>query len=157
MWTSRTNYGSKVNRKIEIAAGLALTIVGLPFLVLGVTGTWAMVTEGLEGSLYVVTILGVIAGAFGVWIGARMVLGLRRRDGGLLSPFVLRLAALFFAVTPIVLAFASDRFSWRSIWMILELAFSFSVAGSCLVLANRRQQKNLAQNVRIKGQTALTQ
>jgi hypothetical protein len=146
MLSSRVNFGSTVNRKVEIGAGISLAIVGLPFFLLGAAGIWAILVGEYDAILSTVAILGFAAGAFCVWTGARMVLGLKRSDGGLLSPFVLRLAALFFAIGPIVLLLVEGEFSWSSMWRILELAFFFSVAGACLLLANRRQHQTLGQN-----------
>lgn len=145
MLSSREHFGSSVNRKIEFVAGILLTIVGLPFFLFGGAGIWELLVGELDVRLYAFAILSLIVGAFSIWTGGRLTLGLKRPDGGLLSPFVLRLGAFLFAVVPIFLLLASDSISWRSFWMILELAFSFSAAGACLLLANRRQGSTLGQ------------
>jgi hypothetical protein len=146
MLSSRVNFGSTVNRKVEIGVGISLAIVALPFFLLGGAGIWTILVGENDAVLSTVAILGFVIGAFCIWTGVRLTLGLKRPDGGILSPFVLRLAAVFFAVGPIVLLLASDEFSWRSMWKILELVFYFSAAGACLLLANRRQHQTLGQN-----------
>jgi hypothetical protein len=146
MLSSPVNFGSSVNRKVEVVAGVLLAVVGVPFFVVGGTALWAIIMGKLEDALYAFTILGIAIGAFCLWTGARMIFGLKRSDGGLLSPFVLRLAALFFAVGPIVLLVTSDRLSLWSLWRVLELALFFAAAGACLVLANRRQHQTLGQD-----------
>jgi len=75
-----------------------------------------------------------------------MIFGVKRRDGGVLSPFILRLGAVYFVAAPIVLWFVPDGGSWRSWWFLLELGFYFSAAGACVFLANRRQHPTLIED-----------
>ena len=139
------NFELAVSRKVEIGAGVGLGLVGLPFLIMGGAGFWALLFRDPAASILALAVVSFVVGLFCVWTAIRMIFGVRRQDGGVLSPFILRLAALYFAAAPILLWFVSDRGSWRSWWFLLERAFYFSAAGACLLLANRRPHPALVQ------------
>lgn len=141
------NFELAVNRKVEIGAGVGLGLVGLPFLIAGGAGLWALAFRDPVPSLLALAAVSFVVGLFCVRTAIRMIFGLRREDGGVLSPFFLRIAALYFLAAPTALWFASERGSWRSWGLVLELGFYFSAAGACLFLANRRQHPTLTQGL----------
>ncbi len=142
---SHTPYSSTVGRKTSIAAGIALLLVGLPFLLLGAFGFFRIATTDIdEFHLGFAAVLFVI-GVFCVSTAIRMMLGRKREDGGLFSPFVLRVAGTLFAIVPVLLIFA-DGLDLRSLGTLLKVGFFLAVAGSCFALASRRQYPVLGQD-----------
>jgi hypothetical protein len=137
-----TSLQSPIGRRVSIAFGTLLLVVGLPFLVLGTVGVFRI--ESAEPPIVVVVVASMAVGVFTSLTGLRMILGLKRRDGGLFSPFVLRIAGLVFAVTPLILLFTVGRADWRSLWLVIELGFYFAVAGACFAIASRRESPVLS-------------
>ncbi|MEO1019471.1 MAG: hypothetical protein AAFY56_17530 [Pseudomonadota bacterium] len=145
MTDSPTPFSSSVNRKISIAAGIALLIVGSPMLLLGGVAVFHIFSKGVDSfPLGFVAVL-LIVGVFCVSTAIRMILGRKREDGGLLSPFALRTAGVLFATVPAFLIL-TEGVTLRSLWTILEIGFFFAVAGSCFALASRRQHPVLGED-----------
>jgi hypothetical protein len=142
---SPTPFSSSVGRKTSIAAGIALLIVGLPILLMGIVAVVRISPKDFDAFLLGFVAVLLVVGVFCVSTAARMVVGRRREDGGLLSPFVLRTAGVLFAILPVFLIFA-EAVSLRSLWTILEIGFFLAVAGSCFALASKRQHPALSQS-----------
>jgi hypothetical protein len=145
MPTGRSHFESNVNKKVTIATGILLFATGAPFLILGAVGILKLTTGDLDQALLVIIVLSALVGAFCCWTGTKMVLGIRRKDGGLLSPAVFRTGGALFLLVPIALLLTEDELSFRSVWMLIELGFYVAVAGACFRLANRRQFRTLDQ------------
>ncbi len=74
-----------------------------------------------------------------------MIGGSKRKDGGLLSPLVLRIGGLYFLLVPLIMFFSAGEVNWRSVMWILEMGFYLVVAGTCFALASKRQLPVLDQ------------
>ena len=125
--------------------GVLLVLVGLPFLILGLLGTAKSAWEGNGNDTLVFIVLAALGGLFCVWTGVRMIGGSKRKDGGLLSPLVLRIGGLYFLLVPLIMFLSAGEVNWRSLLWILELGFYLVVAATCFALASKRQLPVLDQ------------
>ena len=136
---------TETNKKTTRTAGLILILVGSPFFAAGVLGLIKLRSDDISDSILITVAIAGLVGLFCVWTGGRMVLGLKRGDGGLFSPFTLRTAGVLFGATPIFLILSSEEFSWRSASFLLETGFFFGVSAALFALASRRQNPVLGQ------------
>ena len=141
-----TNLDSAVARKLAIAIGVVLLLVGVLFFIAGVAGVVSFFAKNPGRSVLVIAIISTVSGAYCIAVAIRMVFGLKRIDGGLLSPGVLRSAGILFLILPVILFIDSDRSNWKSLRSLLELGFSWSVSAGCFALASRRQHPVLGQD-----------
>jgi hypothetical protein len=132
-----TRYSAPVSRPATAFLGLVLTIIAAALLVLGGIGVYRLfqgpAPTDVKVVLGIVVILGVGLGS----IGVRLLTGRRRRDGGLFSPWTLRLGGMFFLVAPVILIFAQ-----HSILGAVEAIGMISAGVACFVIANRREQRD---------------
>lgn len=136
---------TETNKRTTRVFGLILILVGSPFLAIGVLSLVKLRSENTDTSILVTVAIAGLVGLFCVWTGGKMVLGLKRGDGGLFSPFVLRTAGVLFGLMPIVHFLFSEELSWRSIYFLLETGFFFGVSAALFALAGRRQNPVLGQ------------
>ena len=133
------NYEIPVSRKVSIVFGVLLTMIGSPFLVLGVLGSFKLVRDGVGNDTLFFVMLSGVVGLFCAWTGTRMIAGRKRKDGGLLSPLALRIGGLYFLLAPIALFLTADESDSWPLVLILELGFYLVVASTCFAIATRRQ------------------
>lgn len=145
MSETSSSLGSSVGRKTSIAAGIALLIVGAPVLLMGLAAIVLVPFKDFDRVLAGSVTVFLVVGVFCVSTAIRMIVGRKRHDGGLLSPFVLRSAGAFFVLAPVLLMF-DKGVDLRSIWRLLELGFCLAVAGGCFALASKRQHPVLSQD-----------
>ena len=139
-------YLAPSNRPSEIALGLFVGSLGLLFVGLAsyVVG-WGVLHGLLKGpfdkgwlGFVLVPAIMYILGVPGLWVAFRLLTGRARRDGGLLSPGVLRLGGVLTILVPVVLVIAAPTHAWA--WVHL---LSFTSAGiACFILAARRDRGN---------------
>ena len=139
----RSPLEADVNKWVASAFGVLLALVGAPFLVVGGFAVYRFLSGTPDATIVFLGIASMLLGAFCVQTGIRMVFGIRRNEGGLFPPFVLRTAGVFFLLAPVILLFARDGFDWRSVTLLLEIGFYLVVAGTCFALANRREHPPL--------------
>jgi hypothetical protein len=125
------------SRRAQVLAGLALGVLALPFLVLGVLGVRATLSEP-EPEPAPLAVFAAL-GAFGALCMSptwRLVLGKRRRgDGGLLPPAALRAGGVFFLVAPIAILFEMP-------WAFLEAGGLLGAGIACFALARHRDRRS---------------
>jgi hypothetical protein len=132
---SDADLSARTPRLFEALLGLVAGLLGAALLVFAALG--ASRGFGREVAISVVVILAVALGLGSLLFvaGLRLVTGKRRSDGGLLSPWTLRLGGLIFFVGPIVMLFAKP-----SLLMIVKAGALFGIGVACFSLANRREQ-----------------
>ena len=135
----RNQFEARINRWIAAAFGVLLLLVGAPFLVLGATGIFKSFSDNPDSIITALMLGSTLIGFFCVWTGVRMAFNLRRADGGLLSPSMLRTGGVYFVSVPIFLIYMDGGFEWENTWVLLEIGFSLGLAGTCFALASRRQ------------------
>lgn len=62
MPTHSAGFDSGVNRKVAIAVGVLLFLIGTPFLVLGAIGFMKLAREGAAQSMFVIILLAALVG-----------------------------------------------------------------------------------------------
>lgn len=93
-------YSAPVSRVITFALGVIVTLMGAPLVAFFGFGLYRL-RSGVPSSDAIVAlcILGILG--FGLCVvGLRLLTGKRRRDGGLFSPWFLRLGGVFFCSAP---------------------------------------------------------
>jgi hypothetical protein len=119
---------------LSIVMGVVVTVMGVALLGFFGLGLYRL-SSGLPSSQVMVFLC--IFGALGLGlcvVGVRLLTGIRRRDGGLFSPWFLRLGGVIFLFGPVAAVLN------RSWFGLLEAGFSLSAAVACFVLANHRQE-----------------
>ena len=130
---------SRPSRAFERAVGLPAALLGI--FLLAFSGFIALRAFGRPINAAVVVIL-AISTALGVLLfsaGARLITSTHRSDGGLFSPWVLRLGDLIFIFAPIVFVLS------KQYTHLLESVFCFSAGVACFALANRRQERSFSR------------
>jgi hypothetical protein len=89
------------------------------------------INTGVVVILAVSTALGVLLTS----AGARLITSRHRSDGGLFSPWILRLGGLIFILAPIA-SVLTKQYTY-----LFESVFCFSAGVACFALANRRQER----------------
>ena len=129
------HFVKRSSRAFEAILGLAATLIGTALL--ASAGFVAYATTWRPPNVGVVVVL-TVALTFGLLLfvaGLRLVTGKHRLDGGLFSPWILRLGALIFLAGPVLALFFHS--SWTA---IIEAGAMLSAAIACFTLANRREQ-----------------
>jgi len=134
-----SEYRKAPSRPAQVLAGIALGVLALPFLLLGVLGVYATLSEPEPepAPLAVFAALGAFGGLcmFPAW---RLISGKRRRgDGGLLPPSALRAGGVFFLVAPIAMLFEMP-------WAFFEAGSLLGAGIACFALARHREQRSAA-------------
>lgn len=132
-----------VSRWVSSAIGVLLALVGSPFLAVGALGIFRSMTDPPESVTVALLISSTLVGMFCVWTGIRMAFQIRRSDGGLLSPAMLRTGGVYFALVPLFLIYIDGGIKAQNAWLLLEIVLSLGLAGACFALANRRQHSKL--------------
>src|ERR1700733_9257664 len=127
-------YSAPASRFLSIVVGVVVTVMGVALLGFFGLGLYRL-SSGLPSPQIMVFLC--IVGALGLGlcvVGVRLLTGKRRRDGGLFSPWFLRLGGVIFLFGP---GAAVLKRSWFG---LLEAGVALSAAVACFVLANRRQE-----------------
>ena len=130
----QSQYSAPVSRVLMVAVGLVATVIGVVLLGAFGLGMYRLAGGFTPGAVIIVLL---IVGALGLVlsvIGLRLITGARRRDGGLFSPWTLRLGGIIFLFGPVA---ALLKHSWLG---VLGAGVSLSAAVACFVLANRRAE-----------------
>jgi len=130
----REHFHQPVNRVVQVATGLPITILGL--LAIGVAGLILYVYFTGESVPSPILWFGIIilpVGFFCLLIAWRLFIGYSgRKDGGLFSPVALRIAGTIFLIQPVLLFFAKSYWILKSITCVLA-------AFACFTLASKRE------------------
>ena len=132
-----SRYLAAAPRYLEIVVGAVSTLLGVGLLALS-----GFVIYGTLGHPPppVVVVVGCITSAVGLLLtsaGLRLVASKPRYDGGLLSPWVLRLGGFIFFSGPVIMLLTRQ---WDH---ILAAMFSLTAGVTCFVLANRREERKV--------------
>jgi hypothetical protein len=125
-------YSAPVSRFLSVVVGVVVALLGVVSLGFFGVGLYRL-HRGVPSSQVVVFLC--IVGALGMGlcvVALRLLTGKRRRDGGLFSPWFLRVGGVIFLFGPVA---AILNRSWFG---LLEAGVSLSAALACFVLANRR-------------------
>ena len=126
-------FSAPISRFLAVAVGVVVMVIGAALLGFFGVGSYRL-SIGLPSSRVMVFLC--IVGVLGVGlclVGLRLLTGKHRRDGGLFSPWFLRLGGVIFLFGPVAAVLN------RSWFGLLEASVSLSAAIACFVLANRRQ------------------
>jgi uncharacterized membrane protein YuzA (DUF378 family) len=126
-------YSAPVSRVASVVVGMVVTAIGVALLGFFGLGLYRL-TSGLPSSevMVVLCIVGILGIGLCV-VGLRLLTGKRRRDGGLFSPWFLRLGGVIFLLAPVAAILS------RSWFGLLKTAVLLPAAIACFVLANRRK------------------
>jgi len=127
-------YFASVSRLLSAVIGVVVMVTSAALLGFFGVGLYRLHRGGLPSSQAMV-FLGIV-GALGLGlcvVGLRLVGAKRRRDGGLFSPWILRLGGVIFLFGPVAAVLN------RSWFGLFEAGVSLSAAIACFALANRRQ------------------
>ena len=128
----RNFFASRVSRPFQVVAGVIVFAAALLALVFGASAVYVTTTRADQRvGASIIAVVFLTLGILSLDYALRLLLGLRRRDGGLVSPAVLRCAGVYFAVFPFVLLVFDG---WHWVVFLLHLASS----GACFALASRR-------------------
>jgi uncharacterized membrane protein YqgA involved in biofilm formation len=126
---------ARQSRVFECILGSVAGLIGAALLLFGGFGAYRVLR--INPTFASTSIFG-IAAAIGLLLlssGLRLIQGKPRSDGGLFSPWVLRLGGLMFLLAPI-LFFVSHQY-----FHLIETGFCVSAGIACFVLANRRTDR----------------
>jgi hypothetical protein len=146
----RKHFHQPVNRVVQVATGLPITILGL--LAIGVAGLILYVFFTGESVPRPILWFGIIilpVGFFCLLIAWRLFIGYSgRKDGGLFSPVALRIAGAIFLIQPVLLFFAKSYWILESITCVLAAYASFALASQreSKMLFEGHQEKSAQQN-----------
>src|SRR4051812_34386123 len=121
---------ARQSRGFERFIGLIAGTTGAVLLLFSAVG--ALRTLGNTMTAGVATLFG-ISGAFGLLLvsaGVRLIWSRRRSDGGLLSPWVLRLGGIIFLCAPVAMI------TNRQYFHLVEAGVCVSAGVACFALAN---------------------
>jgi len=120
-------------RAFEILIGSVAGVAGCALLVLAAFVA-VKVKREVSVPVLVFELLSLVLGLVLCVAGLRLVTARRRADGGLLSPWILRLGGVIFLFGPVAAVLN------RSWFALLEAGVSLSAAVACFALANRRSE-----------------
>ena len=129
------NLFARQSRAFERFIGLIAGITGTALLLFSGLGAFRSLGNTMTADLATVFGIAAALGFLLVSAGVRLIWSKHRSDGGLFSPWVLRLGGLIFVLAPIV--FVIDK----QYTHLLESVFCFSAGVACFALANRRQER----------------
>lgn len=128
----RTDYLSSTHgRWLEIVIGSVSAVVGLALLAGCFFFAYRIFGSPSDPAVIVLLVCAVSFALVLSVAGVRLLFNLRRRDGGLLPPLLLRVGGLIFFSAPILMIIQRD-------WAIIEAGFAIAAGVACFVLANRR-------------------
>lgn len=134
---------STFDRWAVIFLGILLLLISSPVNIFATLIAWVAIRDGgLEIESFITMIVAFAIGLFCAWTSIKMVFNLKRRDGGLLSPFVLRLGGLLFSIAPflhISELLRKEGSSHSSLWLIWQTVACIVIACGCFILAKHRQ------------------
>jgi len=131
----KAHHYAQAPRFLEIVAGLVFVIVVL-LLALAFVATLSAMLRGNMAALHIWSLVFfALVGFASCLLAWRLLSGRGRRDGGLFSPFSLRVASLISLFAGLVMA-------WRHPLGLLELVPLVAAAGACLGLARLRERQN---------------
>ena len=133
----KANYNARAPRLLEILAGLVMVIFALLFTFIVTVAIHGIYIENRSSQDF--WMFAIFAfGGIGCWVLAwRLLTGRSRRDGGLFSPTLLRVASVIFLVAgPVTII--------RHPLGIVEAVSLIAAAGACFGLA-RHQERQIAK------------
>jgi hypothetical protein len=140
-------YLAPSGRPLEIAVGVAVGLLATLFIYLALV----VVVGGIRGGILSpplldrgkfafmsVPVILLALGVPGAWIAYRLLTGRSRKDGGLMSPLLLRVGGMMLFVAPWFLLLAKPSDLWR--WGHVVTMTSAGIA--CWILAARRERRD---------------
>jgi drug/metabolite transporter (DMT)-like permease len=124
-------YSAPVSRLLLVVVGVVAAFLGVALLGLFGVGLHRLHRSVPSSQVVFLCIVGALGMGLCV-VALRLLTGKHRRDGGLFSPWVLRVGGVIFLFGPVA---AILNRSWFG---LLEAGVSLSAALACFVLANRR-------------------
>ena len=144
-----TEEATRIGPAGRIAAGLLLAVLGLISCLFAGLGFSDSLSSNTAGRVVLVSVFGAIGlGCFA--LAVRLVFNRPRRDGGLMSPFALRLTAMFFFGIPVI-SLATG--AWRNnhlglTWVLVMGVIYFSWGVALLRLASTRSRTSRSRSDR---------
>jgi hypothetical protein len=140
-------YLEEAGRPWEIGVGIVVAGISALFLLLA----GVVIVRGIERGLLepplfehgklmfmIVPLVLLALGIPGAWIAFRLISGRRRKDGGLMSPFALRVFGVLLIVSPWFVVVADRRHAWH--WLHVLPMTGAGIA--CWILAARREKRD---------------
>jgi hypothetical protein len=128
----------EVPRAVQIAAGMFLFLLAA----LSLAGSIALVVMPVPRNPLLSVLAGAASMLVSLWVlsaSVRLMTGRRRRTGGLLSPFSLRVTGVLFAAIPVAAFFTDAYRDSRYGWLRIAQAISYlTVTAALFRLASRR-------------------
>ena len=134
-------------RWLEVIAGLTIGIIGGTMLLGGLVCACLMVVIPGRDPPVLAAALTIAMGVPCPFLAWRLVTGrMRKKDGGFFSPTELRVAGIYFALSPLI--------AINNIWFVEWVLGSLSCATACFALA--RHRSNAIRTVLNGGDLACT-
>ena len=142
-------FAARASRVFEVVLGLVATLLGGALLLATAflafsTSMCCLPTQGVVLAFLVALAIGLLL----FCAGLRLLTGKHRSDGGLFSPWILRMGGVIFLFGPVAAVLN------RSWFGLVEAGISLSAAVACFALANRRKEaaaNAVAPNNRWRG------
>ena len=129
-----SRYAAPTPRGLELLVGIVAMVLGAPVLLFGVLAGVSVFRGHLVTSQVVLAVAAVGVGLLLLTAGFRLLTHKSRGDGGLLSPWLLRLGGLIFLVGPFAMLANNHAL------MAFVKAGSCVAAGvACFFIARRRE------------------
>ena len=128
-------FAARASRGFEVVLGVVATLLGATLLLATTffaysTSMCCLPTQGVVLVFLAALALGLLL----FFAGLRLVTGKHRSDGGLFSPWILRMGGVIFLFGPVAAVLN------RSWFGLVEACISLSAAVACFALANRRKE-----------------
>jgi hypothetical protein len=130
-------YSAPVSRGVTLILGLVVGVIGVALAFAGGVGIYGVLKRPATTEVKVVLGVALAIGLALSFIGFRLVAGKRRSDGGLFSPWVLRIGGMFFLCAPVFMFLAR-----QSTFGILETVTLLSAGVACFAVANHRERRD---------------
>jgi len=132
---NESKYSSAVPRAATLVAGIVSALFGVPLLLGGGFAVFRLLEEPASTSGAVIACIALVVGIFMSYWAFRLTSNKPRSDGGLMSPWALRIGGVFLigAAPFYVLA----RHSPVSVWHALGLV---SAGLACFAMASHRER-----------------
>ena len=133
---SKIDYTQTVSRSAQLLTGISAAAIGLFLIFIGLV-TLHLLRADPKAGLPIVAVVLFVVGLYCLVLSFRLAfLRPRKRDGGLLSPFALRVASVCFIVVPLLLLFLMPVFHAH---LILHFGFCWACGAACWRLARIRR------------------